>query len=120
MAWLTQEVPASSDRQGDFTFTWISALGWIDEPAAEFQLMLGDKKLLEFGVTHKETTWKSESGAITLRFTPVSAGGGGQDRSGVMELKLPVRMLEPGEKAKLRVIAPQTGSKRWFGIYHYP
>ena len=29
-------------------------------------------------------------------------------------------MLKPGEKARLRVVAPQTGSQRWFGIYHYP
>ena len=120
VAWLTRPVPKDLDPNGDFTFRWVAALGWIDEPAAEFDLMVGENKLVSFGVTHKETTWKSESGAVTLRFTPVSAEGDGQDSCGIMELNLPAGMLEPGEKARLRVIAPQTGSKRWFGIYHFP
>jgi hypothetical protein len=37
-----------------------------------------------------------------------------------MELTLPAGMLKPGRKARIRVLAPQTGSQRWFGIYHYP
>ena len=76
--------------------------------------------MLTFGVTQENTTWKSKDGAVTLHFTPVSEEAGGLDRVGFMELTLPASMLKPGEKTGLRVIAPQTGSARWFGIYHCP
>jgi beta-galactosidase len=114
VAWLTQPVPKDLKADAKHTFKWVAGLGWISEPAAEFQLMLGDRKLLSFGVTQKEKTWKSDDGAVTLHYAPVSA------ENGTMELTLPASMLEPGEKALLRVLAPQTGSQRWFGIYHYP
>jgi len=120
VAWLTQPVPEDLAAEARHTFNWIAALGWISEPAAEFQLLLGDKPLLKFGVTHERTTWKSADGAVTLQFTPRGEEAGGADRSGTMELTVPATMLEPGKKAKLRVLAPQTGSQRWFGIYHYP
>jgi hypothetical protein len=68
-----------------------------------------------FEICHR----KSQDGAVTLRFCPVSEEAGGQDRIGIMELTVPASMLKPGEKTQLRVIAPQTGSARWFGIYHY-
>jgi len=120
VAWLTQPVPEDLAADATHTFRWVAALGWISEAAAEFQLLLGDKPLLEFGVTHEPTTWKSADGAVTLQFTPKNAEGGGQDRSGIMELTLPARLLKPGKKATLRVLAPQTGSQRWFGLYHCP
>ena len=120
VAWLTQPVPKDLAPNGNHSFKWIVALGWISQPAAEFQLLLGDKPLLTFGVTQEETTWKSADAAVTLRFTPVSEEAGGLDRTGFMELTVPAKMLEPGRKARLRVVAPQTGSQRWFGIYHYP
>ena len=120
VAWLTQPVPKDLKADARHTFKWVAALGWISEPAAEFQLLLGDRPLLKFGVTHKQTTWKSADGAVTLQFTPKGAEAGGQDRTGIMKLAVPATMLEPGKKAKLRVLAPQTGSQRWFGIYHYP
>jgi hypothetical protein len=114
VAWLTHPVPRNLDANAKHTFKWVAGLGWIAAPEAEFQLMLGDRRLLSFGVTQKETTWKGDDGAVTLRYAPVSA------ESGTMELALPASMLEPGKKALLRVLAPQTGSQRWFGIYHYP
>jgi len=120
VAWLTQPVPKDLASNAKHSFKWIAALGWISEPAAEFELLLGDKPLLNFGVTQKETTWTSQDGAVMLHFTPKSQEAGGQDRTGVMELTLPASMLRPGEKARLRVVAPQTGSQRWFGIYHHP
>ena len=114
VAWLTHAVPKALNIDAKHTFKWVAGLGWIAAPAAEFQLMLGDKELLKFGVVAKETTWKSDDGAVALRYVPVSA------ESGTMELTLPASMLELGEKALIRVLAPQTGSQRWFGIYHYP
>ena len=82
--------------------------------------MLGEKKLLNFGVTHEETTWESTDGRITLKYLPKGKMAGDQDSSGFMELTVPAGMLKPGEKALLRVVAPQTGSSRWFGLYHCP
>ncbi len=120
VAWLTGPVPENLDTKGSYTFTWIAALGYISQPATEFQLLLDDKPLVKFTVTHKDTTWSSADGAVALRFLPVSEEGSGQDRVGFMELKLPAGMLKPGQKAKLRVLAPQTGSRRWFAVYHYP
>jgi len=120
LAWLTQPVPEDLAAGARHTIRWVAALGWISEPAAEFQLLLGDRPLLKFGVTHEPTTWKSGDGAATLRFTPKGIEAGGADRSGIMELTVPAAMLEPGGKARLRVLAPQTGSQRWFGIYRYP
>lgn len=35
-------------------------------------------------------------------------------------LLLSVMGLSAQEQGPLQVIAPQTGSERWFGIYHYP
>jgi len=120
VAWLSRPVPKDLAPKGTYSFKWIAALGWISQPPAEFKLLLGDKPLLTFGVTQEETTWKSADAAVALRFTPVSEEAGGLDRTGFMELKLPAKMLKPGQKAKLRVVAPQTGSQRWFGVYHYP
>jgi len=120
VAWRTKPAPKNLKPGGSFTFKWAAALGWIAEPAAEFQLLLGDKKLLTFGVTRKETTWKSADDKATLTFLPIGHMAGGQDRSGIMTLTLPAAMLTPGEKALLRVRAPQTGSRRWFGLYHCP
>ena len=82
--------------------------------------MLGDTELLEFDVVQKETTWMSADGTVALTFLPLSQMAGGADRSGIMTLTLPADMLQPGEKTLLRVLAPQTGSQRWFGLYHYP
>jgi len=88
-------------------------------PPGQFQLLLGDRPLLKFGVTQEEATWKGHGGKVTLRFTPVSEEAGGLDRTGIMELTLPASLLKPGRKARLRVVAPQSGSHRWFGKYHY-
>jgi hypothetical protein len=120
LAWLTKPVPKDRDASGAYCFKWVAALGYFSQPAAEFQLLLDDKPLLKFGVAQKETTWKSADGAVSLRFRPISSEAGGLDRTGFMELTLPAAMLKPGQKTKLRVLAPQTGSLRWFGIYHYP
>ncbi len=119
VAWLTRPVPGDLAPNGTYSFKWVAALGWISQPEAEFQFLIADKPLLNFGVTQKEATWKSDDGTIALCFFPISEEAGGLDRTGVMELTLPARMLKPGEKARLRVLAPQTGSHRWFGIYHY-
>lgn len=120
VAWRTQPVPKDLKSGGNFTFKWVAAPGWITAPAAEFQLMLGDEKLLTFGVTHEETTWKSADGKVALKYLPKGKMAGGLDSSGMMELTVPAKMLKRGEKALLRVVAPQTGSSRWFGLYHCP
>ncbi|MFH1731964.1 MAG: sugar-binding domain-containing protein [Planctomycetota bacterium] len=120
VAWRTKPVPKELKADGNFTFKWAAALGWIAEPPAEFQLVLGDRKLLTFGVTQKETTWRSADGKVALTFLPMGQMAGGQDSSGIMSLTVPADMLAPGEKALLRVRAPQTGSQRWFGLYHSP
>jgi hypothetical protein len=120
VAWLTQPIPKDLDPQGFFTFKWISALGWISEPAHEFELMLGDKKLLTFGIAHDKNTWESDDDKVTLKYTPYGRMTQGQDSSGIMELTLPTDMLKPAKKALLRVVAPQSGSRRWFGLYHFP
>lgn len=120
VVWLTQAVPENLPPKGAYTFSWIAALGWISQPETEFQLFLEDKPLLKFTVTHTETVWKSNDAAASLRFIPVSEEGNGLDRVGFMELSVPVGMLKGGRKTKLRVVAPQTGSHRWFGVYHYP
>jgi len=120
VVWLTKPVPNDLAASGTYSFKWVAALGYFSQPAAKFQLLLGDKPLLSFGVVQEETTWKSADGAVSLRFKPISAEARGEDRTGLMELTLPVNMLKSGKKAALRVVAPQTGSHRWFGIYHYP
>lgn len=120
VVWLTKPVPRDLSPKGEHTFRWIGALGWISQPETKFQLLLEGKPLLKFTVTHVETVWKSPDQAASLRFIPVSEEGGGLDRVGFMELIVPAEMLKPGRKAKLRVVAPQTGSRRWCGIYHYP
>jgi len=120
VAWLTQTLPANLPPKGTYVISWIAALGWISQPATEFQLFLEDTPLLKFTVTHAETVWKSADGAAALRFVPISEEGGGLDRVGFMELTVPTGMLKGGRKAELRVVAPQTGSNRWFGVYHYP
>jgi len=119
VTWLTQPVPKNLKSGGQYSFKWAAALGWITQPAAEFKLMLGDKELLTFGVTQVETTWKSADGEVALKFLPMSKMAQGQDSSGIMELTLPAKMLKRGKKTLLRVVAPQTGSQRWFGLYHY-
>ena len=65
VAWHTKPVPKDLKPGGTFTFKWAAALGWIAEPAAEFQLELGEKKLRTFGVTHEKTTWKSVSSPLS-------------------------------------------------------
>ncbi len=120
VAWRTKAVPEDLEPDGAFSFRWVAGLGYISEPPGEFQLMLGDTELLEFDVVQKETTWMSADGTVALTFLPLSQMAGGADRSGIMTLTLPADMLQPGEKTLLRVLAPQTGSQRWFGLYHYP
>ena len=71
-------------------------------------------------MTQIETTWKSADGKVALKYLPKGKMFQGQDSSGIMELTLPANMLERGEKVLLLVVAPQTGSQRWFGLYHYP
>ena len=115
VAWLTKPVPKDLEANAKHTFRWVAALGWGTDPEAQFQLMLGDRKLLKFAVTQEETTWNSDDGAVTLNFAPRFG-----TVSGEMELTLPASLLEPGEKARLRVIALEAGKYRWFGIYHHP
>ena len=59
-------------------------------------------------------------GKVSLEYLPMGKMAGGQDSSGIMSLTLAAERLTPGEKALLRVRAPQTGSQRWFGLYHCP
>jgi len=120
VAWRTKPVPKDLKPDGSYIFRWVAALGWVSQPPSEFQLMLDDTKLLKFGVTQKEIAWKGAGGKVTLRFLPMGSMAGNEDRSGVMTLTLPSKMLTPGKRALLRVRAPQTGSLRWFGLYHYP
>ena len=117
VAWLTQTVPVDIDTNKPYAFKWIAALGWITEPEAQFDLYLNDKKLLSFGVTDKDRLWKNESGQIILKYKSMDTIL--IDSSGVMTLTLPGKMLNLGQKSLLRVVAPQTGSKRWFGLYRY-
>lgn len=118
VVWQTQPVPTDIARTKDFQFKWIAGLGWITEPPAAFQLTLGNRELVKFGVVQEDKSWKSTDGKITLKYTCVEVAG--VDSSGTMELTLPATMLQPGEKTELSVVAPQTGSRRWFGLYEYP
>ena len=120
VAWLTQPVPGDIKSNSDFVFKWVAGLGFIASEPEEFQLMLGETKLLTFGVTHDEKTWKNADGKITLHYIPMNEMTGGMDSSGVMQLTLPAKMLKRNQKALLRVVAPQTGSQRWFGLFRYP
>ena len=120
LAWLTQPVPEDVPADGTHTFKWAAVLGWLSQPPADFRLFLGDEELLTFGVVQEGTTWQNADGTIVLHFVPLSEESDGADRSGFMELTLPARMLTPGDRVPLRVAAPQTGSGRWFGVYHYP
>lgn len=118
VVWQTQPVPTDIDRTRDFRFKWVAGLGWITEPPAEFQLALGNRELVKFGVVRESKSWKSRDGKVTLKYTCLEVAG--VDSSGIMELTLPAEMLLPGKKMGLRVLAPQTGSRRWFGLYEYP
>jgi len=118
VAWHTKSVPSDIDTKKPYTFQWVVGLGWITEPESEFDLYLGDKKLLSFGVTMKDAIWKSDNGQISLKYKAMQNNS--IDSSGILTLKLPGRMLKPGQKSLLRVVAPQTGSQRWFGLYRYP
>jgi len=120
VAWLTQAVPEDLKADAKHNFKRVAAPGWTSEPAAEFQLLPGDKPLRKFDVTHEQTAWKRADGAVTLQFTPKGAEAGGQDSTGIMKLAVPATMPKSGKKAKLRILAPRTGRQRWFGIYHYP
>ena len=119
VAWRTHPVLDKLKPGGNFTFKWIAALGFISEPAYEFNLMLGEKKLLIFGVTHDKTIWKSDDNKIVLRYLPKSRMAQGQDSSGLMELTLPANMLKPGDRAWLWVVAPQSDRRRWVGLYRF-
>ena len=117
VAWLTKKVPSKTDKSKPYTFQWVSGLGWISQPEAKFDLYLGKEKLLSFGVTMDDAVWKSDDGSVTLKYDSLQENG--TDSSGIMTLKLPGKMIKPGEKSQLRVVAPQTGSQRWFGLYRY-
>ena len=115
--WLTKTVPHNTDINKPYTFEWVAALGWIAEPEAQFDLYLGEEKLLSFGVALKDAVWKSDDGRVSLKYKSIQENG--VDSSGIMTLKVPGKMIKPAQKSLLRVVAPQTGSQRWFGLYRY-
>ena len=118
VAWRTKPVPKGLDPAGRYSFKWIAGLGWITQPKGKFTLMLGAEALVDFHVTQKTATWKSSDAKVQLTYTVMAAPG--LDSSGVMELTVPAALLKPGEKAELRVVPAQTGSRRWFAVYEYP
>ena len=79
---------------------------------------MGERKLLDFGVTLQSKTWKGEGG-VQLVFD-VTETLGGQDGLGMMRLTVPGRMVRAGEAALLRVQGSASGSRQWFGVYELP
>ncbi len=115
VAWKTQPVPDNLDPAKPYTFTWAAGLGYVSEPSGKFTLFLGERPLLDFDATQRDATWRSPDGKVVLKYSMKKAEG--VDSSGLMELTLPAALLQPGERAGLKVAGSATGSRRWFGLY---
>jgi len=111
------------DQTNSVSFKWIANTGWVTEPAGGyFTLYLGDKKLLDFDLAMKTTTWKSENNKVTLHYEVKGfADKAREDSNGIMTLTLPQTMLNvTGDPMELKVTGSASGSKRFFGLYEYP
>ena len=119
VAWKTQPAPKVVAGSKPFVFRWRAAFGGvIDQPGGTFSLMLGDRSLVDFDVSHQDAAWKNPTIGVALKYSVKNVEDG--ISSGVMELTLPTTLLKPGEPAELQVVATQNGSSRWFGLYEYP
>jgi hypothetical protein len=105
------------DDKGWVTFRWIADLGWQSQPAGgRFSLLLNDKKLLDFDIALRSTTWKSADGSVVLKYT-VKSIDRDEDSSGIMELIVPSsRLPNGGEPVTLRVAGSTANSRRYFGL----
>ncbi|MBI4585900.1 MAG: c-type cytochrome [Planctomycetes bacterium] len=114
IAWQTEPAPQPLHPASRLTFRFPAALGFISQPEGSFALYLGDRKLLDFGVTLDSARWKSADGQVALRYRARARNA--EDSTGLMELELPASLLEPGQPATLHAVGTESGSNRWFGL----
>ncbi len=110
-------IPQPTD--GLLRFRWPAAMGLISEPKGHFVLRLGGEVLLEFDVVLEDAEWSGNQGS-RLRYSALEANA--EDSCGILELDVDwdARRWRPGSTASFEIMGSNSGSQRWFGIYHLP
>lgn len=113
LIWETQPVPANAREQATFTVTWEGGMGYFAEPAAAFTLHVNDEKLLDLSaLSEQSTVWLTADKTASLKYERDPS----RFEMGLLTLSLPSARVTPGQPLRLKVTAPASNSRRWFGV----
>ncbi len=115
LVWQTPARPTSLPPDSVQQFRLPAAMGFISQPAGNFQLKLNGKSALEFNVTRNDQSWRSADGTVRLSYTVMQTNG--EDSNGVLLIEVSGTRLEAGKPATFEVTGSAAGSQRWFGVY---
>jgi len=115
-----QTAPAPSDLKPDsiHEFRLPVGMGYASQRPGTFSLRLNEQSVLDFNVTLHDQSWHSADGKVQMSYTVMEDSP--EDSNGILSLRVPGSMLEPGKPATFEVIGSAANSQRWFGVYLLP
>jgi putative heme-binding domain-containing protein len=118
LLWETAATPASLKPEAMHEFRLPAAMGYVSNPPGKFSLRLNGKAVLDFGVVLGDQTWHSADGKVEMRYSVMENNN--EDSNGMLLIRVPGALLEPGKPATFEVVGSAADSMRWFGIYIMP
>ncbi|MGN6420864.1 MAG: glycoside hydrolase family 38 C-terminal domain-containing protein [Pseudobacter sp.] len=121
--WKTADVPAGYSEPYVY-FAWVAShsTGTNRGMESRFDLYVNDEKLLTFTALpdNKQMTWKfdgPDSSALVFQHKKSDAV---QDAHGIAYLRLPIKMVTPGQPVKLKVTGHAQGNNNWYMTFKFP
>lgn len=121
--WQTAPVPAGYSEPYVY-FAWVAShsTGTNRGMDSRFDLYVNDKPLLTFTALpdNKQMTWKydgDDSSAMVFQHKKSDAVG---DAHGIAYLRLPLKLVTPGQPVKLKVTGHAQGNNNWYMTFKFP
>lgn len=121
--WQTAPVPAGYSEPYVY-FAWVAShsTGTNRGMDSRFDLYVNDVQLLTFTALpdNKQMTWKYDGAdSSALVFQHKKSDGVG-DAHGIAYLRLPVKMITPGQPVRLKVTGHAQGNNNWYMTFKFP
>lgn len=114
LIWETQPVPADAPAQPKCSVKWEGGMGYFAEPRGEFALWVNDERMIEIpDLSEQSTVWFNPDKTVSLKYERDPS----RAEMGSMTLTLPSAKVTPGQPLRLKVMASESNSRRWFGVF---
>ena len=111
LSWQTPPI-AAKDSVTDRIVCFLGGIGWKSQPSTDgFSLLINQRRVLQFDITHEPMIWKSEDEQVELVYLPTWTSS--EDSAGFFFLRFPD---SSEEEVTMTIRSEGENSQRWFAV----